>query len=122
MNETNFSFVPTSPEPIQRIAPEVAVSILQGISQERIGWIAPLRLALAQLTTPEVFQWYGTQAKATAALAYTIATKAKHLLKPTSALARQSPTEAELRRLAAVAWRSHWLNCWLKLLRAVANP
>jgi hypothetical protein len=42
MNRTNFSFVPTSPEPIQKIAPEVAASILQDISQERIGWITPL--------------------------------------------------------------------------------
>jgi hypothetical protein len=41
MNKTNFSFVPTNPEPIQKIAPEVAASILQDISQEQIGWITP---------------------------------------------------------------------------------
>jgi hypothetical protein len=45
MNKTNFSFVPTNPEPIQKLAPEVAASILQDTSQERIGWIAPLQPA-----------------------------------------------------------------------------
>jgi hypothetical protein len=56
----------------------------------------PLRLAFAQLTTPDAFRWYGTQVKATAALAQTIATKAKHLLKPTSTMPkRPSPETAE---------------------------
>jgi hypothetical protein len=41
MNKTNFSFLPTNPKPIQKIASEVAASILQNTSPERIGWITP---------------------------------------------------------------------------------
>jgi hypothetical protein len=53
----------------------------------------PLLSALRELTTPEAFRWYSTQVKATAALAYTIATEAKHLLKPTSAMPEQASPE-----------------------------
>jgi len=54
----------------------------------------PLRLALAQLTTPEARHWYSTQAKATAALAQTIALRSiaivQPLLKPTSAMPKKT--------------------------------
>jgi hypothetical protein len=57
----------------------------------------PLLSALRELTTPEAFRWYSTQAKAKAALAQMIAlrgiTLVKHLLKPTSAMPKK--TEAE---------------------------
>jgi hypothetical protein len=38
---------------------------------------------------------------------------------PCTALAKQSPTEEELRRLAAVAWRSHWFKFWWNLKKKV---
>jgi hypothetical protein len=54
----------------------------------------PLRLAFAQLTTPDARRWYLQQAKATAALAYTIALRSiavvQRLLKPTSAIPKKT--------------------------------
>jgi hypothetical protein len=54
----------------------------------------PILSALRELTTQEAFRWYSTQAKATAALAHTIALRSiaivQPLLKPTSAMPKKT--------------------------------
>jgi hypothetical protein len=49
MNKTNFSFVPTNPKPIQKTASEVAASILQNTSPERIGQVRALEVVPSAL-------------------------------------------------------------------------
>jgi hypothetical protein len=59
----------------------------------------PLLSALRELTTPEAFRWYGTQAKATATLAQTIALKgfttAKHWFSPSPSAIASAVAEPE---------------------------
>jgi hypothetical protein len=59
----------------------------------------PLLSALRELTTPEAFRWYGTQAKATAALAQTIThysvTTAQRLLSDSNPVALAAVAEPE---------------------------